>query len=97
MSETGPVRETGSVSETGNGPGDGSAEADDGAVWCDECHRLVEADELTEDGECPTCGTELVELDRRRVPGYLKFLIVATVIYVIYRIVQLVMLIVHHL
>ena len=25
--------------------------------WCEECDRLVEDEELTEDGECPTCGT----------------------------------------
>ena len=48
-------------------------------AWCDECDRLVEDEDLTEDGACPTCGTVLTEPERRPVPWYFKFMMVASV------------------
>jgi DNA-directed RNA polymerase subunit RPC12/RpoP len=65
--------------------------------WCDECDKLVEDDELTEDGACPTCGTDLVEPARRPTPWYFKFMIVASVIYLGYRAFQGVTWVVHHI
>ena len=44
--------------------------------WCDECDQLVEDEDLTEDGACPTCGTELVER-AAPIPWYFKFMVVA--------------------
>ena len=49
--------------------------------WCEECDHLVEDDELTADGECPTCGTVLAEPERRPVPWYFKAMVVASIVY----------------
>jgi DNA-directed RNA polymerase subunit RPC12/RpoP len=64
--------------------------------WCEDCERLVEEDELTEDGACPTCGTVLAEEERRPIPWYFKGLIVATVIYLGWRAYQGIGWLVHH-
>lgn len=65
------------------------------ALWCDECQRLVEGDSLTEDGECPTCGTVLRQ-EGRPVPWHFKLMIVATVVYLGWRAYQGVGWLVHH-
>lgn len=64
--------------------------------WCEECDQLVEEDQLTGEGACPDCGTELVEPARRPVPWYFKFMLVASVVYLGYRTYQGVTWIVHH-
>jgi uncharacterized paraquat-inducible protein A len=64
--------------------------------WCEECDQLVEEEELSEDGECPACGTVLAEQERRPVPWYFKFMIVASVIYLGYRAFQGITWVVHH-
>lgn len=64
--------------------------------WCEGCDRLLEEDELTEEGECPECGTELVDAPRRPVPWYFKMMLVASVIYLGYRAFQGVTWVVHH-
>lgn len=64
--------------------------------WCDECDELVDDDALGEDGECPHCGTVLVETERRPVPWYFKFMLVATVIYLGYRAYQGIAWLAHH-
>ena len=65
-------------------------------AWCEECDTLVEDEDLGEEGECPACGTILAEQERQRIPWYFKFMVVATVIYLGYRIFQLVTWLVHH-
>jgi hypothetical protein len=62
--------------------------------WCDQCDRLVEDEELTEEGNCPECGDLLT--GRRPIPWPFKFMLVATVIYLGYRTYQLATLIAHH-
>jgi len=37
--------------------------------WCDDCDRLVDDEDLTEEGTCPVCDTQLVEPERRNIPG----------------------------
>jgi uncharacterized paraquat-inducible protein A len=64
--------------------------------WCDECDELVETEDLTEDGECPTCGTVLVEEVRKPVPWYFKAMLVASVIYLGYRAYQGITWVAHH-
>jgi uncharacterized paraquat-inducible protein A len=64
--------------------------------WCDECERLVEDDEVTEDGACPTCGAELLEPAHRHVPWYFKFMLVASVVYLGYRAFQGIDWVAHH-
>jgi hypothetical protein len=66
-------------------------------AWCDECDKLVEDEDLTEDGACPDCGTDLSEPVRRPVPWYFKLMIVASVIYLGYRAFQGVTWMVHHI
>lgn len=62
--------------------------------WCEHCDVRLEEDELTEDGHCPTCERE--PLEHRPQPWYVKFLVVATVIYLTYRLVQGIVWVVHH-
>ena len=64
--------------------------------WCEECDELITDDELTDDGACPTCGTPLIDAERRPIPWYFKSLIVATVIYLGYRSYQGIGWVVHH-
>jgi DNA-directed RNA polymerase subunit RPC12/RpoP len=65
-------------------------------LWCGTCERTVEDEELTEDGACPDCGTQLVEADRRNIPWKFKFMIAATVVYLGYRIYQGIGWLLHH-
>jgi leucyl-tRNA synthetase len=64
--------------------------------WCEECEEVVEDEDLTEDGECPKCGSELVEEVRKPVPWYFKFMLVASVIYLGYRAYQGITWVAHH-
>ena len=61
--------------------------------WCDECDRLVEDEDLTDDGTCPHCGDLLT--GQRPIPWKFRIMIGATVIYLGYRAYQLVTWIVH--
>ncbi|MHB8680978.1 MAG: hypothetical protein ACYDA2_02640 [Acidimicrobiales bacterium] len=62
--------------------------------WCDNCDRLVEGDELTDEGECPTCNAVLTE--HRKVPWHFKLMIAATIVYLGYRAYQGVEWLAHH-
>ena len=64
--------------------------------WCDECDQLVEDEELSEDGECPTCGTVLGGAGAP--PGALVLQVHAGrfVIYLGYRAYQGITWVVHH-
>lgn len=64
--------------------------------WCEECSELLEDEEVDDDGTCPHCGTEIVEGSRRPVPWYFKFMIVATVVYLMYRTYQGITWLIHH-
>jgi uncharacterized paraquat-inducible protein A len=63
--------------------------------WCDTCDRLVGDDELV-DGACPTCETPLEDVERPPISWKFKLLIVATVIYLIWRAYQGVTWLMHH-
>jgi len=56
-------------------------------AWCEECDRLVEDDDLSDEGGCPKCGTVLTvdEPAPRHIPWTFKFMVVASVIYLGYR------------
>ena len=72
----------------------------DPAVWCEECHRLVDPEDIAEDGTCPRCGTELVAPPdaptRRKIPWTFKAMIVASIIYLGYRAYQGITWVIHH-
>jgi uncharacterized paraquat-inducible protein A len=64
--------------------------------WCDECEQLVEDEDVTEDGDCPTCGTPILEPAHRHVPWYFKFMLAASVVYLGYRSYQGITWVAHH-
>jgi uncharacterized paraquat-inducible protein A len=66
-------------------------------AWCEECERLVEDDQLDEQGACPRCGTVLTEPEHRHVPWTFKAMLVAFVFYLGYRAYQGITWIAHHL
>jgi uncharacterized paraquat-inducible protein A len=63
--------------------------------WCDTCDRLVADDELV-DGACPTCASNLVERARQPISWRFRLLILATVVYLIWRLVQGIQWVSHH-
>jgi hypothetical protein len=62
--------------------------------WCEQCDQQLEEADLSEDGNCPTCGS--APLEHRKSPWWFKFLAVATVIYLGYRAFQGVTWVIHH-
>jgi hypothetical protein len=75
--------------------------------WCDECAKFWNPPSLR-DGACPTCGAPLegpppaapargTETETRpRAPWHFKMLLVATVVYLGYRLYQGVFWLAHH-
>ncbi|MDE3008126.1 MAG: hypothetical protein KGJ10_03125 [Acidobacteriota bacterium] len=53
-------------------------------AWCEQCDRPVDGD------ACEVCGDPVAVTEREPIPWMWRFFIVATVIYVIWRIYQLV-------
>ena len=51
--------------------------------WCENCESAQEGN------ECSICGTDLREPEREPIPWMWRLFIVATVIYVIWRLYQL--------
>ena len=76
--------------------------------WCDECAKFWNPPSLR-DGACPTCGatlesppprgdgTQTEAQARPRAPWHFKMLLVATVVYLGYRLYQGVFWLAHHL
>jgi predicted RNA-binding protein with PUA domain len=60
------------------------------ARWCETCDRPVEGD------VCEVCGNSVEEQTREPIPWRWRFFIVVTIIYVIWRIYQLVSWLSHH-
>ena len=54
------------------------------ARWCEECDRPAEGD------TCEICGNDVTPAEREPMPWLWRFFIVSTVIYVIWRIYQLI-------
>jgi len=54
------------------------------AQWCEHCDRAVEGD------TCEVCGQSVVAAPREPVPWRWRFFIVASVIYLAYRLYQLI-------
>jgi len=68
--------------------------------WCDDCDRYLAPSTVTHDGTCPECGHRVEVGDVARaaqeeeplppVPWHLKLLAVAIVIYLTYRLIQVI-------
>jgi len=54
-------------------------------AFCDTCAKSVDPSLIGDDGCCPTCGTELLEPQRRPMPKRMWFLIIGTAIYLVWR------------
>ncbi len=65
---------------------------------CDTCARFYNPNTLLPDGSCPTCGTRLgesgVPAEREGAPWHFKLLVAITVVYLTWRLVQLITLLV---
>jgi predicted RNA-binding Zn-ribbon protein involved in translation (DUF1610 family) len=64
--------------------------------WCETCSRFLNPNTLEADGTCPTCGRQVAEpageqaARRQRAPWHFKLLVLATVVYLGWRLVQLI-------
>lgn len=57
--------------------------------WCETCSRFLNPPSLGAAGECPTCGTVLVEpKETPRVPWHFKLLVGTAAVYLGWRAVQ---------
>jgi hypothetical protein len=60
--------------------------------WCDDCSRFWNPNTLPADGACPTCGRVLAtpgDATSQRAPWHFKLLVVAVVLYLGWRFIQL--------
>jgi len=65
-------------------------------VWCDTCIAEIDATTIGDDGCCPRCGSILIAPERRPIKPSMWFMLVASVIYLGYRIFQGVEWLSHH-
>lgn len=62
--------------------------------WCDTCDRFYNPNTLRSDGTCPTCGRQVAappaaaEEEPTPVPWHFKLLLVATIVYLGWRLFQ---------
>jgi hypothetical protein len=68
--------------------------------YCDHCAKYWTPNSMNDDGSCPRCGADLEpppnaeadvldEAEREKVPWHFKLMIVALVVYLGYRFVEL--------
>ncbi|MGH9229039.1 MAG: hypothetical protein ACRD07_10005 [Acidimicrobiales bacterium] len=64
--------------------------------WCETCSRFLNPNTLEPDGTCPTCGRQVAEpgteraAAREKAPWHFKLLVLATVVYLGWRLVGLI-------
>jgi len=66
--------------------------------WCQDCSKYLTPSTLNADGSCPTCGRPVSEVERHAdhapeqspMPWHFKLLVVALVVYLGWRFVQLI-------
>lgn len=68
--------------------------------WCEECAKYWTPNAMNDDGTCPRCGDQVEEAhisdddaatsDDEKVPWHFKLLVVAVVVYLGWRVVQLI-------
>ena len=61
--------------------------------WCEECAKYMAPSAMNEDGTCPACGRTIEErpesADDEKTPWHFKLLIVAAVLYMVWRLIDL--------
>jgi hypothetical protein len=63
--------------------------------WCEECAKYMAPSAMNDDGTCPTCGNPVEEPtppedeEDEGAPWHFKLLVAALVVYLTWRIVQL--------
>jgi hypothetical protein len=65
--------------------------------WCEDCSKYLTPSSLDDEGKCPSCGRPVGEIERRtadeledeRTPWHFKLLVVALVVYLGWRFVQI--------
>jgi hypothetical protein len=65
--------------------------------WCDECAKYLAPSAMRPDGTCPRCGHDVETAAREaqeaaaeeRAPWHFKLLVVMTVVYLVWRFVQI--------
>lgn len=58
--------------------------------WCESCSRFWNPNTLATDGGCPSCGDVIAEAEDYRAPWHFKLMVVATVVYLGWRAVEMV-------
>jgi hypothetical protein len=66
--------------------------------YCEECQKYLTPTAMNEDGTCPSCGRPLGDIEQRAAdevadesaPWHFKLLVVALVLYLGWRLVQLI-------
>jgi len=62
--------------------------------WCETCSRFLNPNSLGPDGSCPTCGRVVAEpgdaQEQVKAPWHFKLLLVAVVIYLGWRLIQMI-------
>jgi hypothetical protein len=63
--------------------------------WCETCSRFLNPNTLNADGSCPACGRVVAEPgaaaeEAPKAPWHFKLLLVAVVIYLTWRVVQMI-------
>ncbi len=65
--------------------------------WCEGCSRFLNPNTLRADGTCPTCDRQVVEPAQveaatvpQKAPWHFKLLVAATVVYLVWRVVQMI-------
>jgi hypothetical protein len=63
--------------------------------WCETCSRFLNPNSLEPDGSCPTCGRVVAEPgaaeeETPKAPWHFKLLLVAVVIYLTWRFIQII-------
>jgi hypothetical protein len=65
--------------------------------WCEGCSRFLNPNTLLADGTCPTCGRMVAEPSSdeaaappTKAPWHFKLLVLVTVIYLGYRLIQMI-------
>lgn len=67
--------------------------------WCDDCSRYYAPSAMTPEGHCPSCGADLLAAEEQaadadaadeKVPWHFKLMVVLLIVYLGWRVVDLI-------